>query len=42
MQMHNHPHSGEFIFGTYLDLCGLTIRYVANQLGISDSLFNIS
>lgn len=37
--MHNPPHPGEFIAGTYLDPCGLSIRHVADRLGISASTF---
>jgi addiction module HigA family antidote len=37
MQMHNPPHPGEFIAGVYLEPCGLSIRQVAERLGVSAS-----
>ena len=39
MQMHNPPHPGEFIAGVYLEPCGLSIRQVAERLGVSASTF---
>jgi addiction module HigA family antidote len=37
MQMHNPPHPGEFIQGVYLEACELSIRQVAERLGVSAS-----
>ena len=34
-QMHNPPHSGEFIEGVYLEPCGLSIRQLAKRLDVS-------
>ncbi len=39
MQMHNPPHPGEFIEGVYLEPCELSIRQVAERLGVSASIF---
>ena len=39
MQMHNPPHPGEFIEGVYLEPCALSIRQVAERLGVSASTF---
>ena len=39
MQMHNPPHPGEFIEGVYLEPCELSIRQVAERLGVSGSTF---
>ena len=39
MQMHNPPHPGEFIEGVYLEPCELSIRQVAERLGVSASTF---
>jgi addiction module HigA family antidote len=38
-QMHNPPHPGEFIAGVYFEPCGLSIRQVAERLGVSASTF---
>ena len=37
--MHNPPHPGEFIEGVYLEPCALSIRQVAERLGVSASTF---
>lgn len=37
--MHNPPHPGEFIEGVYLEPCDLSIRKVAERLGVSASTF---
>jgi addiction module HigA family antidote len=37
MQMHSPPHPGEFIEGVYLEPCELSIRQVAERLGVSAS-----
>ena len=37
--MHNPPHPGDFIAGTYLDPCELSIRQVAERLDVSASTF---
>ena len=37
--MHNPPHPGEFIEGVYLEPCELSIRQVAERLGVSASTF---
>ena len=39
MQMHNPPHPVEFIEGVYLEPCELSIRQVAERLGVSASTF---
>ena len=39
MQMHNPPHPGEFIEGVVLEPCDLSIRQVAERLGVSGSTF---
>ncbi len=39
MQMHNPLHPGEFIEGVYLEPCELSIRQVAERLGVSASSF---
>jgi antitoxin HigA-1 len=40
MAMHNTPHPGEFIFATYMELYGLSCRYLAGQLDVSPSTLN--
>jgi addiction module HigA family antidote len=35
MQMHNPPHPADFIEGVYLEPCALSIRQVAERLGVS-------
>lgn len=37
--MHEPPHPGEFIAGVYLEPCSLTLRQVAERLGVSASTF---
>lgn len=37
--MHQPPHPGEFIAGVYLEPCGLSLRQVAERLGVSASTF---
>lgn len=37
--MHQPPHPGEFIAGVYLEPCELSIRKVAERLGVSASTF---
>jgi len=37
MQMHNPPHPGHFIKATYLEPFELSVRYVAQHLGVSPS-----
>ena len=37
MQMHNLPHPGTFIEGVYLEPCAISIRQVAERLGVSAS-----
>ena len=37
--MHQPPHPGEFIEGVYLEPCELSIRQVAERLGVSASTF---
>ena len=37
--MHEPPHPGEFIGGVYLEPCSLTLRQVAERLGVSASRF---
>lgn len=39
MSMHNPPHPGEFIRSVYLDQFGVSIRRVAESLGVSPSTF---
>lgn len=39
MVMHNPPHPGEFIEGVYLEPFALSIRQVAERLGVSASTF---
>ena len=37
--MHQPPHPGEFIAGVYLEPCELSLRHVAERLGVSASTF---
>ncbi|MGD8498178.1 MAG: HigA family addiction module antitoxin [Chromatiales bacterium] len=37
MAMHNPPHPGEFIRATYIDPFGISIRSLAESLGVSPS-----
>ena len=39
MAMHNPPHPGEFIREVYLNEFGISIRKVAENLGVSPSTF---
>ncbi len=39
MAMHNPPHPGEFIREVYLNQFGISIRKVAESLGVSPSTF---
>ena len=39
MAMHNPPHPGEFIREVYLNEFGISIRKVAESLGVSPSTF---
>jgi addiction module HigA family antidote len=39
MSMHNPPHPGEFIRSTYLEELGVSVRKVAENLGVSPSTF---
>ena len=40
MSMHNPPHPGEFLRSVYLDELGVSVRQVAESLGVSPSTFN--
>ena len=40
MNMHNPPHPGDFIEETYMIPCGLSCRYLAEQLGVAASTLN--
>ena len=40
MGMHNPPHPGEFIFATYIEPFGTSIRALADSLGVSPSTIN--
>ena len=37
MSMHNPPHPGEFIWDTYLEPHGLSVRSLAESLGVAAS-----
>lgn len=37
MKMHNPPHPGEFIFETYIEPFDLSVRFLAENLGVSPS-----
>ena len=39
MSMHNPPHPGEFIRDVYLNEFGISVRKVAENLGVSPSTF---
>lgn len=39
MSMHNPPHPGEFIRAVYLDEFGISVRKVAESLGVAPSTF---
>ena len=39
MSMHNPPHPGEFIRSIYLEELGVSVRKVAESLGVSPSTF---
>ena len=39
MSMHNPPHPGEFIRSVYLDAFEVSVRKVAENLGVSPSTF---
>lgn len=40
MSMHNPPHPGEFIQTTYLEPFGLSVRGLAENLGVAPSTIN--
>ena len=40
MSMYNLPHPGEFLRSVYLDELGVSVRKVAESLGVSPSTFN--
>jgi len=40
MAMHNPPHPGEFIYGTYIEPYGTSVRTLAESLGVSPSTIN--
>ena len=40
MSMYNPPHPGEFLRSVYLDELGVSVRKVAESLGVSPSTFN--
>ncbi|HEY0720042.1 MAG TPA: HigA family addiction module antitoxin [Gammaproteobacteria bacterium] len=40
MSMHNPPHPGEFIQVTYLEPFGLSVRALAENLGVAPSTIN--
>ena len=40
MSMYNPPHPGEFLRSAYLDELGVSVRKVAESLGVSPSTFN--
>jgi len=37
--MHNPPHPGEFIFETYIEPLGISLREAASKLAVSPSTF---
>lgn len=39
MSIHNPPHPGEFIRAVYLDEFGISVRKVAESLGVAPSTF---
>lgn len=40
MSMHNPPHPGEFIYSTYIEPYGTSVRALAEGLGVSPSTVN--
>ena len=40
MGMHNPPHPGEFIYGTYIEPYGTSVRTLAESLSVSPSTIN--
>lgn len=40
MAMHNPPHPGEFIWETYLEPFGVSVRSLAESLGVAGSTVN--
>ena len=40
MGMHNPPHPGEFIYVTYIEPYGTSVRMLAESLGVSPSTIN--
>ncbi len=40
MAMHNPPHPGEFIRGTYMEPYGFSCRYLAERLNVAASTLN--
>ncbi len=40
MSMHNPPHPGEFIYNTYLEPYNMSVRALAEGLGVSPSTIN--
>ena len=40
MPMHNPPHPGEFIYATYIEPYGTSVRALAESLGVSSSTIN--
>jgi len=40
MSMHNPPHPGEFIYATYVEPFGTSIRTLAESLAVSPSTIN--
>ncbi len=40
MAMHNPPHPGEFIREVYIDPLGVSVRQVADSLGVAASTLN--
>ncbi len=40
MVMHNPPHPGEFIWETYLEPSGVSVRSLADSLGVAASTVN--
>lgn len=40
MPMHNPPHPGEFVQATYIEPYGLSVRALAESLGVSPSTIN--
>lgn len=40
MTMHNPPHPGEFIWGTYIEPLNISLRKAAHDLDVSPSTFS--